>query len=107
MRRRPNPTHALNALDIIDAKLSDIHGRPFAGAERDYSGYNALCGSFVAGHGETLSTVLHAHDALVALAHAVLDRHSYQGTGEPWSDLLDQARAALALVDPTPARAIE
>jgi hypothetical protein len=32
---------------------------------------------------------------LLAACEAVLDRHNYQGTGEPWSHLFDQVRAAV------------
>lgn len=39
---------------------------------------------------------VNSHADLVAACKAALDRHSYQGTGEPWSDFFDQARAALA-----------
>ena len=33
---------------------------------------------------------------LLAACQAVLDRHNYQGTGQPWPELFRQVRAAVA-----------
>jgi len=39
---------------------------------------------------------------LLAVCKMVLDRHSYQGTGEPWSDLFKAAREAIAKAEGKP-----
>lgn len=45
---------------------------------------------------EFIVRAVNSHDDLLAVCRAVLDRHSYQGTGEPWPALFEAARAAVA-----------
>lgn len=50
---------------------------------------------------DVLAALLDQRDALLVACRATLDRHNYQGTGEPWSHLFDLVRAAVVQVEET------
>lgn len=85
-----------------------VHGVPIGvGKRRNSAGIFTDCFTAI---GNTLSKndrdadlpVIEANARLIAAApdlleacQAILDRHNYQGTGEPWPELADKVRAAV------------